>query len=297
MNASAIGVEYETLNLPGRHDVSDNRQAGEHMGNAYEHDPFFVAVTTSQLRRSHIADLAAGRCAAIQVPDFESSQFCSEVLDALLSARFDTYGANRVYPPVLRFGVGVSDHRHDGGVTESYWAAVDSGKHAWRELVPRYDPFLMCRERLGRDWPNKVAVGRRRGREMGAGVAREPNNGFQVHFDDAAREFTGNLLDANVVAQFAFNLYLSVPEQGGETVVWRHRWMPADEAHRLPHSYGYDREVVGDAESFVLRPQVRQALLFDPRNFHAVLPSRGGRRIALGFAVGLTDSGELLTWG
>jgi hypothetical protein len=118
-----------------------------------------------------------------------------------------------------------------------------------------------------------------------------------VHYDDALREFTGNLLDANLVAQFAFNLYLSVPEHGGETVVWRHRWNPADEACRLPNSYGYAEDVVGDAESFEIKPVVGEALLFDPRNFHAVRPSLDGRRIALGFSVGMTDCGELLTWG
>ena len=132
---------------------------------------------------------------------------------------------------------------------------------------------------------------------MGAGVAREPNGGFQVHFDDALREFSGNLLDANLVAQFAFNLYLSVPELGGETVVWRHRWQPSDESFRLPHSYGYSVDVVGEAELLELKPMIGDALLFDPRNFHAVRPSHGARRVALGFAVGLSDSGELLAWG
>ncbi|MEV0293728.1 2OG-Fe(II) oxygenase [Nocardia sp. NPDC050710] len=267
------------------------------MGNACDHDPYFTAVTASEFQRRHIADLASGRCAAVRVPDFISAGACAEILGALLGAPFDAYGTARVYPPVLRFGVGVSDHRREGVVADSYWAAVDSGRQAWRDLGLSFDPFLLCREGIGREWPNKVEIGRRGGREMGAGVAREPNQGFQVHFDDALREFTGNLLDANLVAQFAFNLYLSVPEQGGETVVWRHRWSPADELYRLPGSYGYRSDVVDAAESFALRPRVGEALLFDPRNYHAVLPSQGARRIALGFAVGLSDNGELLTWG
>ena len=132
---------------------------------------------------------------------------------------------------------------------------------------------------------------------MGAGVAREPNGGFIVHYDDAIREFSGNLMDANLIAQFAFNLYLSVPRDGGETVVWSHRWRPSDEQYRLPGSYGYMENVVGDAECFALKPVVGEAVLFDPRNFHAVRPSRNARRIALGFSVGLADNGELMTWG
>ena len=261
------------------------------------HDPFFRAISASAFKRDHIADLAAGRCAAIQVPDFAPGSLCGQTLRALENAPFDTYGRQRVDPPVMRFGVGVSDHRVDGVVADGYWDALEGHRAAWRGLGLPFDPFQECRDALGAEWPAPVRVGTRGGRELAGGVAREPNQGFQVHFDDALREFHGNLLDATFVAQFAFNLYLSVPERGGETVVWRHRWHPADEEFRLPESYGFSDRVVGDAESFELRPKVGEALLFDPRNFHAVRPSQGGRRIALGFSLGLTETGELLAWG
>lgn len=222
---------------------------------------------------------------------------CRQVLEALEKAEFESYGQERVQPHVMRFGVGVSDHRVNGTVADSYWPAIEAGRLAWTGLGLSFDPFAYCRDRLAAHWPGKVSVGTHHDRELAPGVAREPNGGFIVHFDDAQREFTAGLLDANVIAQFAFNLYLSVPERGGETVVWRHRWHPADEAFRLPRSYGFADDVVGGAESFVLRPRVGEALLFDPRNYHAVRPSRDARRIALGFSVALTDTGDLLTWG
>jgi hypothetical protein len=261
------------------------------------HDDFFRAVTSPKFQRENIADLAVGRCTAIVVPDCMPASLCEATLRALASAPFTTYGAERVYPPVMRFGVGISDYRRDGLVDDSYWEALEEGRRAWARLALPFDPFLVCREALGADWPGEVAVGKRGGRELGPGVAREPNQGFIVHFDDALREFEGNLMDADLVAQFAFNLYLSVPKGGGETVVWRHRWDPSDEAFRRPQSYGYTDHVVGKAESFVLKPEVGQALLFNSRYFHAVRPSADGRRIALGFSVGLSTAGELLTWG
>ncbi|MEU8774256.1 proline hydroxylase [Streptomyces sp. NPDC048606] len=260
------------------------------------HDPFFRAVTAPAFTHEVLADLAAGRCAAVRVPDFLSPERCREVLDALRGREFDSYGQARVDPPVMRFGVGVSDHMADGGVADSYWKALEGHHEAWRGLGLSFDPFRFAREALAAHWPAGAAIGRRGGRELGAGVAREPNQGFQVHFDDALREYTGDLLDVPLVGQFAFNLYLSVPPSGGETVLWRHRWQPEDEAYRLPASYGYDEAVVRGAESFELSPRVGEALLIDPRYFHAVRPSRGDRRIALGFAVGLGTSGQLLTW-
>jgi hypothetical protein len=266
------------------------------VGSAVVHDPFFRVVTDTEFCYEHIADLAAGRSAAICVPDCVSRSMCEATLRALVSVQFAAYGTERVFPPVMRFGVAISDYRRDGLVDDSYWDALKLGEQAWRDLGLPFDPFGICRDALGAHWPGTVAVGRRGGREVGAGVAREPNQGFIVHFDDAVREFSGNVLDANLVAQFAFNLYLSVPEDGGETVVWRHRWDPADEEYRLPSSYGYSDEVVRGAEYFELKPEVGQALLFNSRHFHAVRPSRDGRRIALGFSVGLSDVGDLLTW-
>ncbi len=261
------------------------------------HDPFFRAVTSSAFKREQIEDLAAGRCAAVRVPDFLPKAMCEQTLRALENAVFDTYGRQRVDPPVMRFGIGVSDHRTDGVLAETYWEALEGHRRAWQGLGLPFDPFRECRDALGREWPAGVHVGRRGGKELGSGVAREPNQGFQVHFDDSLREFTGNLLDETLVAQFAFNLYLSVPRAGGETVVWRHRWQPADESHRLTGSYGFSPSVTSGGESFELKPGVGEALLFDPRNYHAVRPSRDGRRIALGFSLGLGVSGQLLAWG
>ncbi|HEX6345217.1 2OG-Fe(II) oxygenase, partial [Umezawaea sp.] len=222
---------------------------------------------------------------------------CREVLDALTAAQFDSYGQDRVYPQVMRFGVGVSDHRKDGRIADSYWSALETHRRAWLSLKLSFDPFTRCRERLAAHWPHQVAVGTHKGREMGAGVAREPNNGFQVHFDDARLEFTEDLLDAPQTTQFAFNLYLSVPEQGGETVIWQHRHDPRDEAHRLPGSYGYQETVVADSRTIEIKPTVGEALLFDPRHFHAVRPSEKSRRIALGFSIAVTTDGSMFTWG
>src|SRR5262245_11764981 len=106
---------------------------------------------------------------------------CGEVMRALEKVEFDSYDPGRIYPTVMRCGVGVSDHRDDGTVAESYWPAVADSQRKWRELGLAFDPFDQCRAALQKAWPYSVRVGRRGGRPMGEGVAREPNNGFQVH--------------------------------------------------------------------------------------------------------------------
>lgn len=267
------------------------------MGRTASHDPLFKVVTASSFQRGDIADLAAGRCVAIRVPDFLTESECAKLLESLLKAEFESYGSARVYPQVMRFGIAVSDFMNEGRLSQGYWDALDADASLTERLGLGFDPFSLCQERLGADLPQPVTAGTAAGRAFAPGVFREPNHGFQVHFDDARREFEDDLVDANLVAQFAFNLYLSVPPRGGETVMWRHLWRPEDEAFRLPNSYGYSEAVVGDAESIELKPAAREVLLLNPRYFHAVRPSEGARRISLGFSVGLTDTGQLLTWG
>lgn len=48
----------------------------------------------------------------------------------------------------------------------------------------------------------------------------------------------------------------------------------------------------------VIRPAVGDGLRFGSRNYHALKPSRGGRRIARGFSLRLADdTGDLLARG
>lgn len=37
-------------------------------------------------------------------------------------------------------------------------------------------------------------------------------------------------------------------------------------------------------------------MIFNPANLHAVEPVTAGRRIAVGFFLGLTTTGQLVTW-
>ncbi|MGW0886119.1 hypothetical protein [Streptomyces sp. NPDC002671] len=97
-----------------------------------------------------------------------------------------------------------------------------------------------------------------------------------------------------MLAQLAFNVWVSVPPTGGATTVWRHRWEPTDEQHR--QAYGYRPEAVAHCQHVDLTPHTGDALLFNPANFHAVEPNPTGRRIAFAFFLGLTTTGQLIAW-
>jgi hypothetical protein len=259
-------------------------------------DPLFRQEVSEAFTRERIADLAAGKLAALRVPNAVSEEACENIVRNLRKIDLDTYDTRRVHPTVFKFGASLNDFRHSENVAGEYWAAVQGFAIKWKSLDIKPNPFEACRALLAYDWPGNVTVGRRNGKPMSPGIVREINFGLQVHFDDMTREYQGRLLDANLTAQFAFNLYLIVPSNGGELVLWRHHWQPSDEELRIQDGYGYQRDVVKYDQSLTLKPHVGEAILFNPRNYHTVLPCHDGRRLSLGFFVGLSDEGGLQVW-
>jgi hypothetical protein len=148
--------------------------------------------------------------------------------------------------------------------------------------------------RLGSAWGAAVAPATIGGRAVFGGTLREINAGALIHYDDINREFPAGLFDQGIVAQLAFNVWVTVPTAGGATTVWRHRWEPADEQHR--QAYGYQPETVQHCQHVSLAPEPGDGLLFNPANFHAVEPNPTGRRIAFAFFLGLTPTGQLIAW-
>jgi len=241
--------------------------------------------------------LAAGQIAAVRVPDLLGARALGTGLAALDSVRFATYDPARVFPPVARLGVSVNDHRRDRRILDSYWPAVREAQREWEALGCEPDMFRACRDVIGAAWPAGIEVGSRGGRRYSQGIVREIDDGLQVHFDDATLEHAEDLFDRPLIGQLAFNLYLRVPDAGGELMIWRNRRLqPADEAYRIP-GYGYDERTVAGLEPLVLTPRADEAILFDPRNFHTVRPAgAGGRRVALAFSIGIAEGGRLLVW-
>ncbi|MCP9944206.1 2OG-Fe(II) oxygenase family protein [Streptomyces somaliensis] len=260
-------------------------------------DPLFTAVDAPAFTARHLARLAAGILAAVRVPGFLGPVGCRAVTEALDRLPTAPYDPGRVPTPVLRFGPALNDYRLPGGALDAdrYRRDADAARAAWDRAAIRPDPVARALDRIGAAWGTPVVPAAVDGLPAFGGTLREINAGLLTHYDDINREFPDGLFDQDVVAQLAFNLYVSVAPGGGATTVWRHRWEPADEGHR--EAYGYRPGAVAGCQRVDLPPHPGDALLFDPAHFHAVEPNRGaGRRIAFAFFLGLTTRGRLVVW-
>jgi hypothetical protein len=258
-------------------------------------DPLFTATDTPVFTDRHLANLAAGTLAAVRVPGFLDAGTCQAALAALDRLPTADYDPERVPTPIVRFGPALNDYLHANGEldTDRYWHDAEAARTAWQRAGMRPDPIAVSLARLGNAWGAAVTPATIGGRSVFGGTLREINAGALIHYDDVNRE-APNLFDQETVAQLAFNVWVAVPEVGGATTVWRHRWEPADEQHR--QAYGYQPETVEHCQHVSLTPELGDGLLFNPGNFHAVEPNPGGRRIAFAVFLALTTTGQLIAW-
>ncbi|POX44923.1 proline hydroxylase [Streptomyces sp. Ru72] len=259
-------------------------------------DPLFTALDTEAFTDRHLANLAAGTLAAVRVPGFLDTHTCQAALKALDRLPTADYDPQRVPTRIVRFGPALNGYRDKEGRlgADRYWLAAEAARAAWHRAGLRPDPVAVAMARLGSAWGAAVVPTTIGGRAVFGGTLREINAGALVHYDDINREFPAGVFDQDVVAQLAFNVWVAVPEMGGATTVWRHRWEPADEQHR--EAYGYRTAAVGGCQQVRVIPRLGDGLLFNPVNFHAVEPAPGGRRIAFAFFLGPTTTGQLIAW-
>ncbi|MBT2208779.1 2OG-Fe(II) oxygenase [Actinomadura sp. NEAU-AAG7] len=268
-------------------------------GSLHGGDEYFRArfVEADRFDRGDICALLSGTVAAVGIRRLLSPLLCAEAMARLDAGALalDSYDRRRVHPPVARFGPALNDFREGDRPAAAYWTQARRARQVRRAALGRVDPFGAAVAGLTRAWGRPPAPARNQGRPFFAGTLREINDGALVHCDDVLREYGPHLFDGGPpIAQLAFNAWISTAPEGGTTRVWRRRWRPGDAP--LRKGYGFDERVVAGEQCVEVAMGRGDALLFDSRNFHAVDPSTGGRRLAVAFFLGFGCRSDLVMW-
>ncbi|MGH3169821.1 MAG: hypothetical protein ACRDN0_28570 [Trebonia sp.] len=235
-----------------------------------------------------------GVIGALTIPEFFSPDECRALMSGLEGCQLDCYDEALLTPRIGKLGPSAYDFYKDGRFSGEYRAQVKNSTAARSALLSGDDPADIAIGRLRAIWGGPVEVGRVGGKSMFAGLIREITRGARAHRDEVATQFPG-VLDEEPMAQLVFNCYTQLADEGGELVVYKRRWQPEHEESR--DGYGYQQDLVDDAPVLTVQPTLGAAVIFDPRNYHKVLPSGAGReRITLSFFIGVTADGALLIW-
>jgi hypothetical protein len=258
-------------------------------------DPMFESVTVDRLDREHFLKLGAGILGAVRVRNFFDISQCEQIMVSLEDCVMGSYDEQIVQPRVPKLGPAAFDYYKDGAFSADYWEHAEQSAATRAGLLSDADPLDVAMTKLAGYWAGPVRQLTATGRPLFAGMIREVNNGGGIHYDELAREFPG-AADETLLAQIAFNCHVSMPESGGALNVFRRRWQPSDDAIR-GSGYFYPAELLTGEQYVSVLASVGDAVLFDSRNYHRVLPCADeGRRVTLSFFIGVSGSGELVVW-
>jgi hypothetical protein len=130
------------------------------------------------------------------------------------------------------------------------------------------------------------------GSEYCDGVVRIHADGVSnpLHNDNIARDAADTgLRVTRLVHQLSCVVCVSECTSGGELRIYRKRWAPGDEAHKVPAGLGYSADVLAGAQCHEFRPQSGDVYLIDPTHYHEIMRVGGASRVTLGFFFAFAD--------
>lgn len=126
-----------------------------------------------------------------------------------------------------------------------------------------------------------------------AGNGKLRNGYSPVHVDYAKQDSDGwSIAEAGV--QLAWNLYLRVPDKGGELLLWDKLWEPEDDRYQVSNSYYYDEKVVSGVQKLRASVCPLEVIIINSQNYHAVANAED--RLAFGSFISVFDGNRLRFW-
>ncbi len=259
-------------------------------------------IDTCDLTRTVFEDLMDDRCAIIWCRGFIEPEEADRIASQLLE-RCQVTAYQNIDVAVGRIGQSLfetigADGRTDQRALDTYFAGIAAKTE---EIENACAPFEVPIERFYR-LINDLFTAKPAdydGRELFSGIARIIPSGEDVvpHNDSFSRDVPDLALAKEVTGQFAANIYLRLPDQGGELQLWDLR--PTDQQLlALPPSkvgYGNDREHFRPPDLHI-RPGVGDLVCFKGNILHAINRVGPGTRLNMNCFVARRADGSLIYW-
>lgn len=174
---------------------------------------------------------------------------------------------------------------------EQYLSQCQIYHNVWQTIVNEcgFDPFKKVVEYLKTQYDIAIAVASKQNLHYCPAVVRDLAEEVLPHADFGPYDGPGWIIN-QVQKQIAWNLYLTHPGEGGDTLIYDYIWQneSVDE-----HSYGIENLDKPIKTKFSITPG--KLILFNCRNFHAILKS-SQPRIAIGGLFGETVNKQYIAW-
>jgi hypothetical protein len=250
----------------------------------------------AQLGQDSLRALLKNEIPAIRIPRFATDSECATLVMALDGANFKL---SPLKESTAYLGIAHSQYPWGCDFKEVTAAVAEAYADQAYVFTRSFDPVVRIMEILSGLWNGRIEIASEEGiGRLFAGVIIDSTSGVDLHADFARYVSTGYAI-ANCDAQLAWNVYVEIPEAGGETIVYDRPWTPLPTDDRPGPAYDLSRASVTGAECVTLRPRTGDVLLFNARNPHEVRCTNengGRRRIAAGSFIGSLRNGLLVLW-
>jgi hypothetical protein len=247
-----------------------------------------------------VREVLTGNAHVLRVPTFFSKAACERM--ARIVDGSDMTGAYLNAPEIKRTGRAYFE-RGRGANAEAV-LDYDTNAVSWMAQMrdaaaPMQLPIDRLRLTLDDLWPAGATVATIEGTRAFCGLMRifEPGASAEPHMDVLAWDVTEGHPDGELAGQAAANVYLTMPESGGELTIWPMTLdYEAYQRHRRPGSYGLTIEALS-CQPVTLKPEVGELIIFNSNLVHAVEPGRGGDRVTASCFIGYrADNSPLIFW-
>lgn len=243
-----------------------------------------------------VADLFDNRFAAIQVRGFLTPEQNQKIVDAVRAWGLIVYNYQHATDVPKAQHLFETHYLYEDKKPEEYFAITPHVIEDYRRFCKEigFDPALLFADSIQRLTGSPVRIAEQDGQMYTYAIVRELQNSALLHADYA------HFLDAKwslsrIVKQFAWNIYLTDPQDGGDVVVYNHPWSRQDDQWQIGQTYGYSHEVVKGAERCAIQVAPRQLVIFNSRNFHEVTAS-SQMRLSIGGHLGVDADGHMWIW-
>jgi hypothetical protein len=248
----------------------------------------------STLNYASLLKLIEQQTLVLRIPGFITDEACRIISKGLQSTGYSDY-LNA--PSVGRIGMSYFETGLKQEIVDRYFATALENIDILRKACYPYScPIDTLRCMLDEVWPAGCGLQTLYGKKMFVGLSRcmQPGVPLLAHHDMFGRHAPGTPEASSLISQFGFNVYVDVPETGGELAMWMEEISDEAFLERRGKHYGIPLEILPPPD-FKVKPVNGDLILFNARKIHAVMPGFGCNRITLSGFLGNRGRRERLT--
>lgn len=252
--------------------------------------------TRSSFSHRDILAVAKSECLAVQIKGFCRPESLKVAQDKLIFN--EDRGQLSQAHEFGRIGFAYSEISDEESRRNYHANALPNTRRIREIFTPFVSPTDELRLMLDEVWPRGAHLMEVDNEKCFVGICRyqDQNVDLNPHTDALERNLPARHQD-NLLAQLSINVYVNVPDVGGELELWDIAPSEGDYQDLMgERTYGIERDEL-PAPTEVVKPDPGDFILLNPRLVHAVRPSQDSSRVTLGHFVGyMGEDRPLVYW-